>query len=97
MHVHFRPCCGNYLMFDYIGTGILYNSSTFAFTFLLQFISMSQGRYTVGLSPEKHVLTNDHGLVVISVSEADSGRYDCLYRGQLVSSYHIAVDTHRLV
>lgn len=57
--------------------------------------SKNKGRYTVGLSPEKHVLTNDHGLVVISVSEADSGRYDCLYRGQLVSSYHIAVDTHR--
>ncbi len=55
-----------------------------------------QGRYTVGVSPEKHVLTNDNGLVVISLSEADSGRYDCLYRGQLVSSYHIAVDTHRL-
>jgi hypothetical protein len=54
-----------------------------------------QGRYTVGLSPEKHVLTNDNGLVVISVTELDSGRYDCLYRGQLVSSYHIAVDTHR--
>jgi hypothetical protein len=55
-----------------------------------------QGRYMVGVSPEKHVLTNDNGLVVISLSEADSGRYDCLYRGQLVSSYHIAVDTHRL-
>jgi hypothetical protein len=31
------------------------------------------------------------------VTELDSGRYDCLYRGQLVSSYHIAVDTHRYV
>ena len=35
------------------------------------------------------------GLVVISISEADSGRYDCVHRGQLVSSYHIAVDSHR--
>jgi len=28
-------------------------------------------------------------------SEEDSGRYDCVHNGQLVSSYHIAVDTHR--
>ena len=87
-------------------------------------------RYTVSFAPEKHVLTNDHGLVVIrwarfylcsyqsqnqsfslsieccmmlisnlilSVAETDSGRYDCLYNGQLVSSFHIAVDSHRLV
>ena len=33
--------------------------------------------------------------MVISISEQDSGRYDCVHNGQLVSSYHIAVDTHR--
>jgi len=57
--------------------------------------SKTKGRYTVAFAPEKHVLTNDHGLVVISVAETDSGRYDCLYNGQLVSSFHIAVDSHR--
>lgn len=57
--------------------------------------SKTKGRYTVTFSPEKHVLTNDHGLVVISVSDTDSGRYDCLFNGQLVSSFHIAVDSHR--
>merc|ERR1711962_1987021 len=57
--------------------------------------SKTKGRYTVTFSPEKHVLTNDHGLLVISVSDTDSGRYDCLYDGQLVSSFHIAVDSHR--
>ena len=57
--------------------------------------SKTKGRYTVTFAPEKHVLTNDHGLVVISLADTDSGRYDCLYNGQLVSSFHIAVDSHR--
>lgn len=57
--------------------------------------SKTKGRYRVAYKAEKHVLTNDHGLVVINVNDNDSGRYDCLFDGQLVSSYHIAVDTHR--
>jgi len=57
--------------------------------------SKTKGRYTVDFLPEKHVLTNDHGLVVIAVTENDSGRYDCVFDGKLVSSYHIAVDTNR--
>ena len=57
--------------------------------------SKTKGRYTVTFSPEKHIITSEQGLVVISVSEQDSGRYDCLHNGQLVASYHIAVDTHR--
>ena len=57
--------------------------------------SKTKGRYTVTFSPEKHIITSEQGLVVISVSEQDSGRYDCLHNDQLVASYHIAVDTHR--
>ena len=57
--------------------------------------SKTKGRYTVSFAPEKHIITSEQGLVVISVSEQDSGRYDCLHNGQLVASYHIAVDTHR--
>jgi len=57
--------------------------------------SKTKGRYSVKFQPDKYVLTNDNGLVVISVSEQDSGRYDCLFEGQLVSSYHIEVDSHR--
>ena len=57
--------------------------------------SKTKGRYSVTFSPEKHIITSEQGLVVISVSEQDSGRYDCVHNGQLVSSYHIAVDTHR--
>ena len=55
----------------------------------------SKGRYTKQFAPEKHVITSERGLVVISIAEEDSGRYDCVQGGQLVSSYHIAVDTHR--
>ncbi|XP_023340558.1 semaphorin-2A [Eurytemora carolleeae] len=36
--------------------------------------SKTKGRYRVELRTEKHVLTNDNGLVVISVSDQDSGR-----------------------
>ena len=57
--------------------------------------SKTKGRYTVQFAPEKHVITSERGLVVISIAEEDSGRYDCVQGGQLVSSYHIAVDTHR--
>ena len=55
----------------------------------------SKGRYTKQFAPEKHVITSERGLVVISIAEEDSGRCDCVQGGQLVSSYHIAVDTHR--
>ena len=54
----------------------------------------SKGRYTKQFAPEKHVITSERGLVVISIAEEDSGRYDCVQGGQLGSSYHIAVDTY---
>jgi len=57
--------------------------------------SKTKGRYVVEFAAEKHILTNDNGLVVINVSDLDSGRYDCVYNEALVTSYHIAVDTHR--
>jgi len=57
--------------------------------------SKTKGRYVVEFKAEKHILTNDNGLVVINVSDLDGGRYDCVYNGELVTSYHIAVDAHR--
>jgi len=57
--------------------------------------SKTKGRYVVEFRAEKHILTNDNGLVVINVSDLDGGRYDCVYNGELVTSYHIAVDAHR--
>ena len=52
---------------------------------MIMMMMMSRGRYTVTFAPEKHIITSEQGLVVISISEADSGRYDCVHRGQLVS------------
>ena len=45
----------------------------------------SKGRHIVQFAPEKHVITSERGLVVISIAEEDSGWYDCVQGGQLVS------------
>jgi hypothetical protein len=34
---------------------------------------------------------------VVSVNEADGGRYDCHLGGSLLCSYNITVDAHRYV
>ena len=47
--------------------------------------SKTKGRYTVQFAPEKHVITSERGLVVISIAEEDSGWYDCVQGGQPVS------------
>lgn len=45
--------------------------------------------------PEKYIETSEHGLLIISVTENDAGRYDCWLGGSLLCSYNITVDTHR--
>jgi hypothetical protein len=45
--------------------------------------------------PDKYIETSEHGLVIIAVNEADSGRYDCWMGGSLLCSYNITVDAHR--
>lgn len=45
--------------------------------------------------PEKYIETSEHGLLIISVNEADAGRYDCWLGGSLLCSYNITVDIHR--
>ncbi|KAI5634163.1 semaphorin-2A isoform X2 [Phthorimaea operculella] len=44
---------------------------------------------------EKYIETSELGLLIISVNEADAGRYDCWLGGSLLCSYNITVDTHR--
>lgn len=51
--------------------------------------------YEIKYSPTKYIETTERGLVVISVNEADSGRYDCHLGGSLLCSYNITVDAHR--
>ena len=47
--------------------------------------SKTKGRYTVQFATERHVITSERGIVVISIAEEDSGWYDCVQGGQLVS------------
>ncbi|XP_047003750.1 semaphorin-2A-like isoform X1 [Schistocerca americana] len=58
--------------------------------------SDARGRYHIRFSkPEKYIETSEHGLVIIAVTEADAGRYDCWLGGALLCSYNVTVDTHR--
>ncbi|XP_075210954.1 semaphorin 2a [Lycorma delicatula] len=57
--------------------------------------SKEKGRYQIIYRPEKYIETCERGLVIVSVSEADSGRYDCWLGGALLCSFNITVDTHR--
>ncbi|EDW31848.1 GL10746 [Drosophila persimilis] len=43
----------------------------------------------------QYIETTERGLVVVSVNEADGGRYDCHLGGSLLCSYNITVDAHR--
>lgn len=53
------------------------------------------GSYEIKYSPTKYIETTERGLVVVSVNEADGGRYDCHLGGSLLCSYNITVDAHR--
>ncbi|XP_065352421.1 semaphorin-2A isoform X2 [Cloeon dipterum] len=57
--------------------------------------SKDKGRYQITFRPDKYIETSEHGLVIIGVREADSGRYDCFLGGSLLCSYNITVDAHR--
>ncbi|CAF4876227.1 unnamed protein product [Pieris macdunnoughi] len=58
--------------------------------------SKEKGRHPITFNkPEKYIETSEHGLLIISVSESDAGRYDCWLGGSLLCSYNITVDTHR--
>lgn len=55
-----------------------------------------KGRYQIAFSrADKYIETSEHGLLIVSASEADAGRYDCWLGGSLLCSYNITVDAHR--
>lgn len=58
-------------------------------------LSQSVCSYEIKYSPTKYIETTERGLVVVSVNEADGGRYDCHLGGSLLCSYNITVDAHR--
>ncbi|CAG0890637.1 unnamed protein product [Darwinula stevensoni] len=57
--------------------------------------SREKGRYPIELRPGKYIQTSDQGLVIVGVTEADAGRYDCLLGDSPLCSYNITVDSHR--
>lgn len=57
--------------------------------------SKEKGRYKINFRPDKYIETSEHGLVIISVTEADAGRYDCWMGASLLCSYNVTVDAHR--
>lgn len=65
------------------------------FTFLQWYhYSREKGKYPVMQQHrEKYIHTADHGLVILSVTERDSGRYDCKMGSSTLCSYNITVDS----
>lgn len=57
--------------------------------------SKEKGRYEIAFRPDKYIETSEHGLVIIGVTEADAGRYDCHMGASLLCSYNVTVDAHR--
>lgn len=47
------------------------------------------------VSKEKHVFTQDNGLVILGVTEGDAGRYDCRLGMDTISTYSVSVDMGR--
>ena len=44
----------------------------------------SKGRHIVQFAPEKHVITSKRGLIVNSIAEEDSCRYDCVHHCTII-------------
>ncbi len=44
---------------------------------------------------QKHLMTQDGGLVVLGVTERDSGHYKCQLGRQTIAAHHLSVDAHR--
>ncbi|CAG0887062.1 unnamed protein product [Cyprideis torosa] len=52
-------------------------------------------RRAIVYSPNKRISTSERGLVIIGVTEADAGRYDCIQDGSLICSFNITVESTR--
>lgn len=47
--------------------------------------------------PDKYIETSEYGLIVLSLNENDSGRYDCRMGANTLCSYNITVNTSKSV
>lgn len=59
--------------------------------------SREKGKYEVQQRRDKYIYTQDQGLVILSVTERDSGRYDCKLGPNTLCSYNITVDTSKFI
>lgn len=44
---------------------------------------------------ERILQTAERGLVILSVTESDRGRYECYFGPTLIASYNLDIDTQR--
>ncbi|KAG8222975.1 hypothetical protein J437_LFUL002698 [Ladona fulva] len=58
-------------------------------------IAKDNVRSQVIYKARKYIETSERGLVVVGVTEADGGQYDCWVGGQRLYSYNVTVDAHR--
>ncbi|XP_023225739.1 semaphorin-2A-like isoform X3 [Centruroides sculpturatus] len=54
--------------------------------------SREKGKYLVSQHRDKYIHTANNGLVILSVNERDSGRYDCKLGTSTLCSFNITVD-----
>jgi hypothetical protein len=60
------------------------------------FYDLNHGkRHHLATATNKHVFTQNNGLVIIGVKEQDAGRYDCRLGRESVSSYQVSIDLQR--
>ncbi|XP_077297385.1 semaphorin-2A-like [Arctopsyche grandis] len=57
--------------------------------------SKEKGRYKIKFGTERIIQTIENGLVILSVTESDGGKYECFMGPTLISSYNIEIDSHR--
>ncbi|XP_013134641.1 PREDICTED: semaphorin-2A-like, partial [Papilio polytes] len=57
--------------------------------------SREKGRYKINYNWERILQTSERGLVLLSVTESDRGRYECYFGPTLIASYNLDIDTQR--
>ncbi|XP_061705918.1 semaphorin-2A-like [Cydia pomonella] len=57
--------------------------------------SREKGRYRISFNWDRVLQTSERGLVLLTVTESDRGRYECYYGPTLVASYNLDIDMHR--
>ncbi|XP_025832157.1 semaphorin-2A-like [Agrilus planipennis] len=57
--------------------------------------SKEKGRQELQFQSDKYIETSQHGLVILSAQQEDSGQYDCFVGTSLLCSYEVNIDFDR--